>query len=568
MAETLQQSGHEVVYITCGEVLQDHCVAMSASGIGFRDPLEARRRICNRCNAHKAILSERLRLSGYDMAAVLKPVQLAEIEKTISALDAENYLDLEIDNVPVGRYALYEFLLHRKKIDFKLNDEEWAEYRVAVRGALIALFAGRIILDQESPERLVTYNSLYAVNRVLSRMAELRGIKTYFLHAGGNLSRRLETLMFGRDSTLSYLKGLITEWPRFRGLPCPPDLMEKITSHFLVLFGGRSVFAYSTPTDGESLDVRSRFGIRPDQRLLVATMSSLDERFAAQAIDALPPARDLLFPTQVEWIQSLVEFVASRPDLFLLIRVHPREFPNKREQVKSQHAALLEKAFEHLPPNAKVNWPTDGVALYDIANYADVFLNSWSSTGKEMALLGIPVVGYSGELIFYPPDLNYIGETKAEFFEKIEQAMIDGWSIERSRAVYRWLAVEYGYGLIDISDSYRQKEHEVPPISLRVVRKILNLVVRDYVQKKDCDDRSQQLAAHADIERTICLAARTPLDPLVARSYSGSPVESEDRALHSALARFGETLFGESFGRNHGPLARRLAAISHPEIVR
>jgi len=35
VAETLLQSGHEVAYVTCGEVLKDQCVAMSAFGLDF-----------------------------------------------------------------------------------------------------------------------------------------------------------------------------------------------------------------------------------------------------------------------------------------------------------------------------------------------------------------------------------------------------------------------------------------------------------------------------------------------------------------------------------------------------
>src|SRR5262249_46386450 len=163
-----------------------------------------------------------------------------------------------------------------------------------------------------------------------------------------------------------------------------------------------------------------------------ATLSSPDERFAAQTVGAQGSDEDLLFPKQIDWIRALLRFVASRPDLFLLIRVHPREFPNKREGVLSQNAGLLAKTLETLPPNSRVNWPADQVSLYDLANYTDVVLNSWSSAGKEMALLGIPVVAYSPDLILYPADLNCVGTTEADFFRKVDQALADGWTLERS----------------------------------------------------------------------------------------------------------------------------------------
>ena len=567
VAEALQQSGHEVIYVTCGEVLQDQCVAMSASGIDYRSSLAERKRVCKRCGAHKEILRRRIGLKGYDMSEMLPSEDLDRIEKILSGLNPDNYLQLEFDSVPVGRYALYELLLRHKKNDLNLSREEWREYQAAIRGVLKVVLAGRRILERERPDRVVTYNSLYAVNRVFCRLAEERGIPTYFLHAGGNLFRRLQTLMLGRDTTLRYLKNLVAEWPRFRARPCPPELVDEITAHFLVLFSGESVFGYSTAAGRVSLDVRSHYGLRPNQRLLVATMSSPDERFAAQTVDALPSDKDLLFPSQVEWIRALIRFVAARPDLFLLIRVHPREFPNKRESVKSPHAALLEKAFENLPQNSRVNWPADGIALYDLANHTDVFLNSWSSAGKEMALLGIPVVAYSSDLIFYPADLNYVGKTEEEFFWKIEQALADGWSIERSREVYRWLAVEYGYGLIDISDSYRQIEHASRTLTSRFMRKIRKSFDRYHVQRKDCSGRLGHLSERVIIEQILRLDASTPLDPRVERLSPQTGLEAEDKALRAALARIGVALFGEAIDENRGPLAQRLATVSAQQTV-
>ena len=345
VAEALAQLGHDVVYVACGNVLQDQCVAMKAHGLDYRSPLAQRQAVCRQCNANKRILRERIGLKGYDLADMLSSEEREQIESIVAGLNNRNFLSLVIDGVPIGRYALYELILHRKKSDLDLTDDEWPEYRAAMRGVLVALFGGRRILDHERPDRLVTYNSLYGVNRALSHLAEARGTVPYFLHAGGNLSRRLQALIIGRDHTYRFMKELRAEWSRFKDRPCPPELIDQITGHFLVLFSGTSVFAYSSAAGKQPLDVRKAFGINEHQRLLVATLSSPDERFAAQTIGVVGPDEGMLFPNQIEWIRALVRFVASRPDLFLLIRVHPREFPNKREGVLSQNAALLAKVL-------------------------------------------------------------------------------------------------------------------------------------------------------------------------------------------------------------------------------
>jgi len=277
VAEALAQSGHDIVYVTCGNALQDQCVAMQAVGLDYRSNLAQRKHICDRCKANKSVLRRHFGLKGYDLADMLLGEERAQIDKLVADLSDGNFLAFEIDGVPVGRYSLYELILQRKKNDLQLTEDDWAEYKASVRGALTALFAGRRILEREKPERVVTYNSLYAVNRVFSRLAELRGAIPYFMHAGGNLSRRLQTLMIGGDYSLRFFKELIVQWPRFANQPCSRTLVRQITEHFLVLFSGQSVFGYSS-TAGKPLDMRKAFGVQDHQRLLVATMSSPDER--------------------------------------------------------------------------------------------------------------------------------------------------------------------------------------------------------------------------------------------------------------------------------------------------
>ncbi len=559
VAEALQQSGHEVVYVGCGHTLQDQCVAMSAAGLDIGSSLAQRQMVCKRCDAQKSMLRNRLGLRGYDLADILEPADHLRLEEVLADATPKNYLEISIEGVPVGRYALYELLLHRKKLDLSLDANEWREYRAALKGSVAAVLAGRRILDREQPQRVFVYNALYAVNHVFCALARSRGIEQYFLHAGGNLSARLQTLMLGKDFTFPYLKRMVEIWPNFRDRPCPSDLMKQITEHFLVLFGGSSVFGYSARSGTENLNIRERFGVQPHQQILVAAMSSPDERFAAESVDALERPQDILFPQQVDWIDALLRLVRTREDLFLIIRVHPREFPNKRETVKSRHAELLEERFATLPTNARVNWPSEEISLYQLANETAVFLNAWSSAGKEMALLGLPVVAYSQELMFYPADLNYMGTTETEYFQTIDRALSDGWSIERSRMTYRWLALEYGYGLVGIEDSYKELERPTRKLAVKVARRLRQMVDPLFAQRRDCSARAPTLSSRDLIDRIVRIGAATPADALVSGDVPRSAGDVEEVALRAELARLGKALFGESSNAVVGSLASNLS---------
>jgi hypothetical protein len=209
-------------------------------------------------------------------------------------------------------------------------------------------------------------------------------------------------------------------------------------------------------------------------------------------------------------VQTLATWVGARPDLFLLLRVHPREFPNKREGLKSEHASALEQALTELPPNVRVNWPSDKLSIYDIAEQADVVLNAWSSAGKEMALLGLPVVTYCPTVIQYPRELNYVGTTRDAYFAAIETALHDGWSFERIRMAYRWCVLEFVRGLATIADGFTFSEDA--PTSLFERARNLVLAQPWLRQRLDLARRPRELAEHHRLSHLIASGRETLLD--------------------------------------------------------
>lgn len=558
VAESLVKAGHDIVYVTCDRQFHEYCVAMSASGLAFGAPEQERRAVCDRCRAHAGLLRERFPFRGSELGDWLKPDDDARIRESVASASRDDPGASEIASLAVGRFALYQLLIRRKKMTLEFSDDEWAEYLVHLASSARAAIALERLFAAERPDRVLLYNGLYSVNLTCRHIAERAGIPTYFLHAGGNLAHRLQTLMVGRDHTHRFYPALLKHWARFRDRPVPPALARAVTDHFVELLGGRSGFVYSARKATASAGIRERFGIAPQARILVATLGSYDEEFAAEAVGARVHGRPPMFPMQADWVRALCGFAASRPDLFLIVRVHPREYPNRREQVQSQHAGLLRKALADLPANVRVNWPDDEISIYALAEETDVFLNSWSSVGKEMSLLGLPVVTYAQELLFYPPELNYSAKSPEQFFAAIDAALADGWSAERIRLTYRWLAVEYGYGLVDIADGYAARENETPPLAVRAWNRARRIVDPLHLQKRDCARRPDRLQSAASITRLVDSAQETVLDILADEGLDEAAAAEEDRAIRSQMARLLPHLYpGETSGRP-GTLQARL----------
>ncbi len=543
VADALSRAGHEVVYASCGGLFDRYCVAMAATGVKPDDRKEAREAVCEKCKRNDRLLREGFGLDGPIMQSLLTIQDNEEAEKIISSVSPESFHAIERDGVPLGRIALYQLVIRKKRITTDLNSADWDEYLFEFRNTVYAWLAARKLLDIHKPDRVIVYNGMYSVNRAACLLAEARNIPAMFLHAGVNLSNRLQTLMLGRGDTFTYYPKLVSQWPRFSGIPCTSRLLAKVTGHYLQLIEGRSVFVYSKGKSNQAFDLRRYFGISPSQKVAVATLGSYDEEVAAEMIGARTYQKTPLFKTQVEWIAALKEFLKTRPDVFLIVRVHPREFPNRRDDRKSAHAELLEKVLMQLPKNAAVNWPADQISIYDLVEETDVFLNSWSSTGKDMALLGIPTVVYSDEIPLYPVELNYFGDTIDSYFAAIEQALEDGWSFDKVRQSYRWAAYEFVRSTIDIEDSFHESETRKRSLFEKIVNRLGLAIDKDFNQHRDLRRRRSPPLAAAQIVDLVETAAPTVSDRLDFSRLERASLEEETGALRVELRRLGEALF-------------------------
>ncbi|HEX7952278.1 MAG TPA: hypothetical protein VF523_04295, partial [Burkholderiales bacterium] len=564
-AETLAKAGHDLLYVGCGGEFQRCCIPMNAQGLTSSSPLSQRQSVCRRCKDLRNLIVTQFGFRATDIAAVLDQGDRAAAAEIVAGASRENYLRLEHAGLPAGRIALYEYLLQYKKLSLNHSSEEWEDYLAALENTLLSIYAVKRLLDQERFDAVIVYNALYSVNRAACLYCEQNGMRSVFLHAGGNLANRLQTLMVSHGHTFRFFQEMKERWPQFAGRPCPAQVAQQVTNHFIELIDGQHFLAYSAAKEGASDSIRQKYGVPLDARLLVATMSSYDERLAAESIGVLANPPGLVFERQIDWIRALVEHVRGRPDLFLLIRVHPREFPNKREATKSEHASLLEECFERLPANARVNWPADNLSLYDLAEETDVFLNAWSSVGKEMSLLGIPVVIYSRDLVLYPPELNFVADDRDGYFRKIEEALAAGWSLDRVKMMYRWYALEFDYALVDISSGFARREGRPRTLGSRIANRLRRLRDPYHIERAELRARAPALAETeaAKIISVIAGGQASPIATAVPGATDSAALEEEHRTILHELGRLASVLGAAERGGNRmGRLSARLAQIS------
>jgi len=451
LAQGLRSMGHEIIQFQCDGLYSSFCITMSAHGLTeASDPaLKAER--CRECKRMRDSNNAKRGLPREFIDAGFQPDDAAEVERLMAGVTPENFAAFERHGMPVGRIASYEFLINHKKNNLDFSAADFAAYRIALRNTLATQISMERAVAKHRPDRIIMMDTAYSVNGMVRAIGDREGIPVYDFFPGINIADKWSKLNLARHNTISNFNHLKTEvWTRVKDRPIPKEIARYVVSHFQSLFAATDIFVYSSPRDRAKADLRSRFGIHPGQKIIVAALSSFDERFAGSVIGRIPSGRESLFPSQASWCEALIEWFRDHPEYFLIIRTHPREFPNKREGVKSAHVEKLREIFKDLPPNVAVNWPNDNISIYNIGEEADVFLSAWSNAGIEMSLFGLPVVVYSDDLILYPSDLNFLGKTRDEYFAKVAQAVDHGWDFEKIRMAFRWYAVQFRLACVDV----------------------------------------------------------------------------------------------------------------------
>lgn len=104
--------------------------------------------------------------------------------------------------------------------------------------------------------------------------------------------------------------------------------------------------------------------------------------------DSLTLGRQVFSDSMTEWLERTVRFFATRPDVQLVVRIHPGELITKGPSVADVVHKALPNLPEHIhlvPADAKVN-------TYDIVEITDLGLVYTTTVGMEMAMSGVPVI--------------------------------------------------------------------------------------------------------------------------------------------------------------------------------
>lgn len=191
-----------------------------------------------------------------------------------------------------------------------------------------------------------------------------------------------------------------------------------------------------------------------DKRLWALFTSSTDE-IAGDPLWQGP------YESQAAWVRDVVQWMAIRDDVELVIKVHPNLGGNYYIGKAVDELRVYQEMKSALPANVRIVLPEDSVNAYSLADEADVGLTFGSTIGLEMAMLGKPVLLASRALYEYGSQILTVRskESLPGMLERCLQATTDK-EIQREAfrlAYYYMFAFELPFPAVTVSGIYEAK---------------------------------------------------------------------------------------------------------------
>lgn len=363
--------------------------------------------LCRDCQWPAENVYAQLGLKVHRYSEWLTPADRAEARRLAVAVPAGEIEQFTLDGLRIGEHAYAGTL--RFFATGSLDGEPHAEtvLRRYVEAALLTAFATRRLLQTVAFKSAVFTHGIYVPWGIVGEVARREGVHV----STWNVAYRKRRFIFSHDDT--YHHTLMREprdhWEQLALSPAQErDLMQYLASRREGLFDW---IVFHRPSRQDPQDIARRVGVDPAKPVVgLLTNVSWDAQlhYPANA-----------FPDMLEWLVQTCEYFATRPDVQLLIRIHPAEvsgFPPSRQPILRE----LRKRIPTLAPNIIVVPPESGMSTYALMSLCNAAIIYGTKMGVELTSVGLPVI-VAGEAWIRDKGLTHDARSPEEYFRILER---------------------------------------------------------------------------------------------------------------------------------------------------
>ena len=439
-----------VTFVRCDGKYKNFCITMAAFNLNELSNSIEKEKICKICKSDRDFMGGFPSLDTVLIEDLIDHETIQQVDKLLRDVNRSDWHDLEVDGFPFGRYSAYETLLTHKLPTSDIPEKLWPFFKTNLRSCLETYFGLLKFLASKNFSELVVYNFLYSCNRAAGAAAEKLGIPVKSLQANGPMSDIYSRYLIYPPTSEYFSLNSSALWSIEETKSLKFKSILGVHRHFKAIFEAKNVWVYSTKAGKISKQlIFQKLGIPEDNEIVLLTTSSQDELFAFNFVGLVKSTNNLdqnLFKDTLSWVQHTIELFRELPTRTLVIRLHPREFANRREGINSESGKKIVEYLNSvkLPLNVVINTPDQEISLYQLAPLTKLLINGTSSVGVEFAALGVPsICAFPSDLRSYPSSLSIIPNSIEDYQALLKcdsKKLIDR---DLTLRCYRWVNFRY-----------------------------------------------------------------------------------------------------------------------------
>jgi hypothetical protein len=425
LGAALTLRGAEAHVLLCDRALPAclHCDSTWYPSIGRFAKHGPSRDLCHHCFEPAEAMYRELALPVHRYGGFLTADDRRRATELAATVPPAEVSGFTLDGVAVGEHALAGALRFFARATLEGEPHGAGVLRRYLDAALLTTFAVRRLVRAHRYEAAVFHHGIYVPQGLIAEVCRHEGVRVI----NWNPAYRKRCFIFTHHET--YHHALMTEpTALWEHLPWDDareaELLDYLKSRW---YGTQDwIWFHEKPVaalDAIAREVGADFS-RPCIGLLTNVMWDAQLHYPANA-----------FPDMLEWLVHTIRYFARRPELQLIIRIHPAEI---RGTLPSRQplAAELRAAFPTLPRNVFVIPPESNVSTYAVMDRCNAVIIYGTKTGVELTSLGVPVI-VAGEAWIRNKGLTLDASTVAEYDALLDRlplpARLDRDTVGRAR---------------------------------------------------------------------------------------------------------------------------------------
>lgn len=362
---------------------------------------------CQSCYAYGQSVFAPLDLKIHTYSGQLDSEHSASARQIAATTPFQEIASYQLDGLQVGEHAWAGALRYFARGDLDGELEGEALLRRYLEASILSVFAMQQLLRTHRYDVACFHHGIYVPQGLLGEVCRQQGVRV----VNWNPAYKRHTFIFSHGQT--YHHTMIEEpAAAWKGMAWKPRHEEATLDYLKSRWSGSQdwIWFHENPVENAK-SIAEEIGVdfsKPCIGMLTNVMWDAQLHYRSNA-----------FANMMEWVVETIRYFERRPEVQLVIRIHPAEvrgFTPSRQPL----AAEIERLFPRLAANIIVIPPESRVSTYAVMEKCDSVLIYNTKAGIEISSMGIPVV-VAGEAWIRNKGFSLDADTPEDYFAILDQ---------------------------------------------------------------------------------------------------------------------------------------------------